>query len=70
MEDIKRFKAAVAAFDTELDKMSKATTPMRISDSERILNRIIKEIQVLAPRLNNGAISASRRRRQEIARGE
>lgn len=70
MEDIKKFKEAVAAFDTEMEKIKNATNPSQISDSERVLNLILRNIVLLAPRLNNGVLQASRKRRSEIARGE
>lgn len=70
MNDIKKFKEAVAAFDTEMEKIEKATNPSQISDSERVLNLILRNIVLLAPRLNNGVLQASRKRRNELARGE
>lgn len=70
MENVKHFKAVLKGFDAEMKKMQKATTPQAVSDSERMLTKIVTEMQLVVPRFGEDVFAESRKRRNELLKGE
>jgi len=70
MQNIEHFDEIYAAFKTELEKLQESNNPQIISSQERMLWKLMIELRMTLPRLQNDVMKASRKRRNEIARGE
>lgn len=52
--------------DAQFAAIKKASTPQEVSEQERLMFPVLKELQMAVPRIGDELMRASRDRRQEI----
>ena len=66
---VARLKELIKQYDTIEERMAHATTTAQLSQAEREGGLVIQEMCLVAPRLHEALIQASRNRRHELTRG-
>lgn len=66
MENLDYIKGVIKRFEGQVDAIKKAETSNQISEAERELVPIMKDLQLAIPRLGNDISKLTRERRVEI----
>ena len=66
MENLEYVKGVIARFEKQVDNINKAKTSEEISEAERELVPIMKDLQLAIPRLANDITRLTRDRRAEL----
>lgn len=66
MENLDYIKGVIKRFEAQVDAIKKAETNNQISEAERELVPIMKDLQLAIPRLGNDITRLTRERRMEI----
>lgn len=66
MENLDYIKGVIKRFEAQVDAIKKAETSNQISEAERELVPIMKDLQLAIPRLGNDITKLARERRMEI----
>lgn len=66
--NLKYLKEIISRFEKSMKEIDKAETPSEISECERSSYPVLREIQMVAPRLVDDLTKASRERREELTR--
>lgn len=66
MENLDYIKGIIKRFDEQVAAVKKAKTSEEISEAERALVPIMKDLQLAIPRLGNDITKLTRERRVEI----
>lgn len=64
-----RIKELIKQYDTLLKELSEETVSYRLAELERKGSLIVTELCLVAPRLHDNLMSASRQRRSDLAKG-
>lgn len=70
MQNLEYLKELIGRVEKSIDAIAKAETPQQVSEQERLNHPVLKEMQMVTPRVWNDVIEAGRKRRQEIAEGK
>ena len=70
MENLKYLKDLIKRIEDSVKAVEKAESPNQISEQERLAHPVLKEMQMVTPRVWDDYIRATRKRRQEIAEGK
>lgn len=66
---VSRIKELIKQYDEIEDRMAHATTSAQLSQAEREGGLVIQEICLVAPRIHEAMMQASRQRRHDLAHG-
>ena len=66
MENLDYIKGVIRRFEAQVNAIKKAETSNQISEAERELVPIMKDLQLAIPRLGNDITKLTRERRLEI----
>lgn len=66
MENLDYIKGVIKRFEKQVDAIKKAETSNEISEAERELVPIMKDLQLAIPRLGNDITKLTRERRMEL----
>lgn len=66
MENLEYIKSIIERFEGQVDAIRKAETSNDISEAERELVPIMKDLQLAIPRLGNDITKLTRERRAEL----
>lgn len=66
MENLEYIKGVIKRFDEQVANVKKAKTSEEISEAERELVPIMKDLQLAIPRLGNDIAKLTRERRAEL----
>ena len=66
MENLDYIKSIIKRFEKQVDAINKAKTSNEISEAERELVPIMKDLQLAIPRLGNDITKLTRDRRMEL----
>jgi len=66
MENLDYIKGIIERFEKQVDVIKKAETSNQISEAERELVPIMKDLQLAIPRLGNDITKLTRERRMEL----
>lgn len=70
MENIEYLKNLIKRIEDSVKIVKKAESPDQISEQERLTHPVLKEMQMVTPRVWDDYIRATRDRRREIAEGK
>ena len=70
MENLKYLEDLIKRVKDSVKAVEKAESPDQISEQERLAHPVLKEMQMVTPRVWDDYIRATRKRRQEIAEGK
>lgn len=70
MENLKYLKGLIKRIEDSVKAVEKAESPSQISEQERLIHPVLKEMQMVTPRVWDDYIRATRDRRREIAEGK
>lgn len=70
MENLKYLEDLIKRIKDSVKAIEKAESPDQISEQERLAHPVLKEMQMVTPRVWDDYIRATRKRRQEIAEGK
>lgn len=70
MENLKYLEDLIKRIKDSVKAVEKAESPDQISEQERLAHPVLKEMQMVTPRVWDDYIRATRKRRQEIAEGK
>lgn len=70
MENIEYLKKLIKRIEDSVKIVKKAESPDQISEQERLTHPLLKEMQMVTPRVWDDYIRATRDRRREIAEGK
>lgn len=70
MENLKYLEDLIKRIKDSVKAVEKAESPNQISEQERLAHPVLKEMQMVTPRVWDDYIRATRKRRQEIAEGK
>lgn len=70
MENLEYLKGLIKRIEDSVKAVKKAESPDQISEQERLAHPVLKEMQMVTPRVWDDYIRATRDRRQEIAEGK
>lgn len=70
MENLEYLKKLIKRIEDSVKIVKKAESPDQISEQERLTHPVLKEMQMVTPRVWDDYIRATRDRRREIAEGK
>lgn len=70
MENEKYLKELLKRLDKATAAIKSAKTPQEVSEQERLVHPVLKELQMVAPRVWDDYLVLCRNRRQEISEGD
>lgn len=70
MENLEYLKKLIKRIEDSVKIVKKAESPDQISEQERLIHPVLKEMQMVTPRVWDDYIRATRDRRREIAEGK
>ena len=70
MENIEYLKNFINRIEDSVKIVKKAESPDQISEQERLTHPVLKEMQMVTPRVWDDYIRATRDRRKEITEGK
>lgn len=70
MESIKYLKSLIKRIEDSEKKIKQAEYSGQITEQERLIQPVLKEIQMVCPRIWDDYIKVTRTRRQEISEGK
>lgn len=70
MENLEYLKKLIKRTEDSVKIVKKAESPDQISEQERLIHPVLKEMQMVTPRVWDDYIRATRDRRREIAEGK
>lgn len=70
MENLEYLKKLIKRIEDSAKIVKKAESPDQISEQERLIHPVLKEMQMVTPRVWDDYIRATRDRRREIAEGK
>lgn len=70
MENLEYLKGLIKRIEDSVKAIKKAESPDQISEQERLSHPVLKEMQMVTPRVWDDYIRAARDRRKEIAEGK
>ena len=70
MDNLKYLEDLIKSIKDSVKAVEKAESPDQISEQERLAHPVLKEMQMVTPRVWDDYIRATRKRRQEIAEGK
>lgn len=70
MENLEYLKKLIKRIEDSVRIVKKAESPDQISEQERLTHPVLKEMQMVTPRVWDDYIRATRDRRKEIAEGK
>jgi hypothetical protein len=70
MENLKYLEDLIKRVKDSVKAVEKAESPNQISEQERLAHPVLKEMQMVTPRVWDDYIRATRKRRQEISEGK
>ncbi len=70
MENLEYLKGLIKRIEDSVKVIKKAESPDQISEQERLSHPVLKEMQMVTPRVWDDYIRAARDRRKEIAEGK
>ena len=70
MENLKYLKGLIKRIEDSVKIVKKAESPDQISEQERLTHPVLKEMQMVTPRVWDDYIRVTRDRRKEIAEGK
>lgn len=70
MENLEYLKGLIKRIEDSVKIVKKAESPDQISEQERLTHPVLKEMQMVTPRVWDDYIRATRDRRKEIAEGK
>lgn len=70
MENLEYLKKLIKRIEGSVKIVKKAESPDQISEQERLTHPVLKEMQMVTPRVWDDYIRATRDRRKEIAEGK
>lgn len=70
MENIDYLKKLIRRIEDSVKIVKKAESPDQISEQERLIHPVLKEMQMVTPRVWDDYIRATRDRRKEITEGK
>lgn len=70
MENLEYLKGLIKRIEDSVKVVKKAESPDQISEQERLTHPVLKEMQMVTPRVWDDYIRVTRDRRREIAEGK
>lgn len=70
MENLEYLKGLIKRIEDSVKAIKKAESPDQISEQERLSHPVLKEMQMVTPRVWDDYIRVTRDRRREIAEGK
>lgn len=70
MENLEYLKGLIKRIEDSVKVVKKAESPDQISEQERLSHPVLKEMQMVTPRVWDDYIRVTRDRRKEIAEGK
>lgn len=70
MENLKYLKTLIKRIEDSGKAIAKAETSQEVSEQERLIHPVLKEMQMVTPRVWDDYIKATRDRRKEISEGK
>lgn len=70
MQNLNYLKDLIKRVEASKKAIDKAETPQQISEQERSAHPVLKEMQMVTPRIWDDYIKAAQNRRKEIAEGK
>ncbi len=70
MENLKYLKTLIKRIEDSGKVIAKAETSAEVSEQERLIHPVLKEMQMVTPRVWDDYIKATRDRRREISEGK
>ena len=70
MENLEYLKGLIKRIEDSVKIVKKAESPDQISEQERLTNPVLKEMQMVTPRVWDDYIRVTRDRRREITEGK
>lgn len=70
MENLEYLKKLIKRIEDSVKIIKKAESPDQISEQERLIQPVLKEMQMATPRVWDDYIRATRDRRREITEGK
>jgi hypothetical protein len=70
MENLEYLKGLIKRIEDSVKIVKKAESPDQISEQERLTHPVLKEMQMVTPRVWDDYIRVTRDRRREIAEGK
>lgn len=70
MENLEYLKGLIKRIEDSVKAIKKAESPDQISEQERLSHPVLKEMQMVTPRVWDDYIRVARDRRREIAEGK
>ena len=70
MENLEYLKGLIKRIEDSVKIVKKAESPDQISEQERLTHPVLKEMQMVTPRVWDDYIRSTRDRRKEIAEGK
>lgn len=70
MQNLDYLKGLIKRVDGHVKAIKKAETPSEVSEQERLLHPILKELQMATPRVWDDCVKLTRDRRREILEGK
>lgn len=70
MENLEYLKKLIKRIEDSVKIVKKAESPDQVSEQERLIHPVLKEMQMVTPRVWDDYIRATRDRRREIAEGK
>lgn len=70
MQNLDYLKGLLKRLDTSAKAIKKAETPQDVSEQERLIHPVLKELQMVTPRVWDDFVKLCRDRRKEISEGK
>lgn len=70
MDNLEYLKGLIKRVEDSVKAVEKAESPDQVSEQERLAHPVLKEMQMVTPRVWDDYIRATRNRRQEILEGK
>ena len=70
MENLEYLKGLIKRIEDSVKAVKKAESPDQISEQERLTHPVLKEMQMVTPRVWDDYIRVTRDRRREITEGK
>lgn len=70
MDNLEYLKGLIKRLDASARDIKKAETPQGVSDLERIVHPVLKELQMVTPRVWDDFVKLCQTRRKEISEGK
>lgn len=70
MQNLDYLKGLLKRLDASVKDIKSAETPQDVSEQERLIHPILKELQMVTPRVWDDFVKLCQNRRKEISEGE